>query len=139
MQPGDVRLRVRYAETDQMGIVYHANYLVWMEMGRVEYFRARGFNYRDMEGTDQILLAVVEAHCRYLAPARYDDEVLVHTKVVRAGTRLLEFGYELSDAQSGRRLAQGGTTHMFVSRDLKPVRLPLKYYELFGVGSAQVR
>jgi acyl-CoA thioester hydrolase len=73
----EIRLRVRYAETDQMGVVYHANYLVWMEMGRVELCRSMGVRYRDMEQQDGVLLTVVEARCRYHAPARYDDEVVV--------------------------------------------------------------
>ena len=77
MQPVDTRLRVRYAETDQMGVVYYANYLIWMEVGRVEYCRAAGIRYRDMEDDDGILLVVAEANCRYLAPARYDDEVRI--------------------------------------------------------------
>ncbi len=71
----DARIRVRYAETDQMGVAYYANYLVWMEVGRVECCQALGFRYRDMEMNDGVLLAVVEAHCRYLYPARYDDEM----------------------------------------------------------------
>ena len=73
----DTGLRVRYAETDQMGVVYYANYLIWMEVGRVEFCRAQGIRYRDMEGDDGILLVVAEANCRYLAPARYDDEVRI--------------------------------------------------------------
>lgn len=75
----ETRFRVRYAETDQMGVVYYANYLVWMEVGRAEYCRASGGRYRDMEVDDGILLAVVEAHCRYLRPARYDQEIAVKT------------------------------------------------------------
>ena len=77
----ETRLRVRYAETDQMGVVYYANYLVWMEVGRVEYCRAAGLSYRDMERADGILLAVAEANCRYLAPARYDEEIVVRTSI----------------------------------------------------------
>ena len=100
----DARLRVRYAETDQMGVVYHANYLVWMEVGRVEYCRASGVRYRDLEDAG-ILLAVVEANCRYLSPARYDDEVIVRTQIEDANPRMVRFGYELISAEDGRRLA----------------------------------
>lgn len=75
----EVRFRVRYAETDQMGVVYYANYLVWMEVGRVELCRACGFNYREMEEQAGVFLAVAEATCRYASPARYDDEVTVRT------------------------------------------------------------
>jgi YbgC/YbaW family acyl-CoA thioester hydrolase len=80
----ETRFRVRYAETDQMGVVYYANYLIWMELGRAEYCRAAGIRYRDMEVDDGILLAVVEAHCRYLHPARYDEEIAVKTWVAKA-------------------------------------------------------
>ena len=79
MSKHQVRSRVRYAETDQMGVVYHANYLVWMEIGRVEALREHGFHYKDLEGEAGIALAVVEAQCRYIYPARYDDEILVET------------------------------------------------------------
>src|ERR1700748_980517 len=94
-------LRVRYAETDQMGVVYYANYLIWMELGRAEYCRAAGIRYRDMEVEDGILLAVIEGHCRYLRPARYDDEIAVQTSVSKANLRLVEFQYRICDAQSG--------------------------------------
>lgn len=128
-----IRLRVRYAETDQMGVVYHANYLVWMEMGRVELCRELGVRYRDMEQQDGILLTVAEASCRYLSPARYDDEVIVRTSVSRASTRLLEFGYEIRESASERLLVTGSTTHVFCSPDLTPCRLPAKYHGAFGV------
>ncbi|MEO8662864.1 MAG: thioesterase family protein [Bryobacteraceae bacterium] len=94
MECNETQLRVRYAETDQMGVVYHANYLVWMEMGRVEYCRAKGIRYRDMEEQDGILLAVVEVNCRFLSPARYDDEVIVRTWIERAHRRLVQFRYD---------------------------------------------
>ena len=121
-----------------MGVVYHANYLVWMEMGRVELCRSLGVRYRDLE--DQgVLLAVAEASCRYLSPARYDDEVSVTTAVSRSTTRLLEFEYAISAVESGRKLATGSTTHIFCSRDLKPCRLPEKYWQAFGVNGVGKR
>src|SRR5713226_2898811 len=95
----ETRFRVRYSETDQMGVVYYANYLIWMELGRVEYCRAVGIRYKDMETNDGILLAVVDAHCRYLQPARYDDEIAVITRVTRANRRMIEFGYQIREAQ----------------------------------------
>src|SRR5690242_3849477 len=107
MAPIETRLRVRYAETDQMGIVYHANYLVWMEVGRVEYCRAAGVRYRDLEKDAGILLAVVEANCRYLSPALYDEEVIVRTRIEEANPRMVQFAYELSSADDGRKLADG--------------------------------
>ena len=132
----ETRFRVRYAETDQMGVVYYANYLVWMELGRAEYCRASGIRYRDMEVEDGILLAVVEAHCRYLRPARYDQEIAVKTRVAKASRRAVEFEYEISDAQSGRQLAAGETKHVFLGTDMKPAKLPEKYWPLFGIPSA---
>jgi acyl-CoA thioester hydrolase len=129
----DVRLRVRYAETDQMGIVYHANYLVWMEIGRVEYCRAAGIVYRDMERDDGVLLTVVEASCRFLAPAFYDDEVTVRTWVEDANPRMLRFGYEMLEHAANRRLATGETKHFFCNRERKPIKLPDKYRAAFGI------
>ena len=129
----ETRIRVRYAETDQMGVVYYANYLVWMEVGRAELCRACGFNYQDMEREDGILLAVAEAQCRYSAPARYDDEVTVRTWIEEAGTRMVRFGYEMRVAADGRKLATGFTKHIFVTRDLRPARLPEKYRRMFGL------
>ena len=100
MESVSTQLRVRYAETDQMGVVYHANYIIWMEVGRVEYFRAQGIRYRDME-QEGILLVVVEAHCRYHSPARYDEEVSIRTWVEEAGPRMIRFGYEMTDIAHG--------------------------------------
>ena len=127
------RLRVRYAETDQMGVVYYANYLVWMEVGRVDLCKARGFNYRDMEAEDGIFLAVAESHCQYRYPARYDDEILVRTWIERATSRGVTFAYEIRLAEGDRRLATGYTKHVFVSRAMRPARLPEKYHALFGL------
>jgi acyl-CoA thioester hydrolase len=127
------RLRVRYAETDQMGVVYYANYLVWMEVGRVELCKARGFNYRDMEIEDGVFLAVAESHCRYRSPARFDDEVVIRTWIEEANTRMVTFGYEMRLAEGGRRLATGSTRHVFVSRAMRPTHLPVRYHALFGL------
>jgi acyl-CoA thioester hydrolase len=129
----DARIRVRYAETDQMGIVYYANYLVWMEIGRVEYCRARGIRYRDMEIEDDVLLTVVEASCRYLSPALYDEEVIVRTWIEEARPRMIRFGYEIIEASGNRPLAKGETKHIFCGRDRKPRRLPEKYHPSFGM------
>ena len=132
----EARVRVRFAETDQMGIVYHANYLIWMEVGRVEYCRAAGIRYRDMETNDGVLLTVAEANCRYMSPARYDEEVIIRTGIARAHPRMVAFGYELVSAETGRNLAEGYTKHIFCGRDLRPCRLPAKYHELFGISSS---
>jgi acyl-CoA thioester hydrolase len=118
-----------------MGVVYHANYLVWMEMGRVELCRELGVRYRDMEEQDGVLLAVAAASCRYMFPARYDDEILVRTTVARSTTRLLEFSYEVRHAGTERLLATGSTTHIFCRRDMRPCSLPEKYRSAFGVSA----
>src|SRR5271169_2755133 len=101
------RVRVRYAETDQMGVVYYANYLVWMELGRVEYCRTAGIRYRDMEVDDGILLVVSEANCQYRRAARYDDEVIVKTQIAEASPRGVRFEYDMVEAVEGVRLAKG--------------------------------
>jgi acyl-CoA thioester hydrolase len=129
----ETRLRVRYAETDQMGVVYYANYLVWMEVGRVELCKALGFNYGDMERDDGVLLAVAEACCRYLAPARFDDEVIVKTWIEEANTRMATFAYEMRLAEGDRKLATGHTRHIFVNREMHRARLPEKYHAMFGL------
>lgn len=127
----DAHLRVRYAETDQMGVVYYSNYLVWMEVGRVEYCNSVGFRYRDLEREDGIMLAVAEAQCRYLSPARYDDEVVVRTSIGQAGARMVRFDYRMSEASSGRVVAEGYTKHLFCDREFRPARLPARYLEMF--------
>jgi acyl-CoA thioester hydrolase len=131
----ETKFRVRYAETDQMGVVYHGNYVVWMEVGRVEYCRTIGIRYRDMEEQDGVLLAVAKVNCRFVAPARYDDEVSVTTRVARAHSRLVEFAYVIRRVEDGQLLAEGETTHVFCDRELQPRKLPPKYWEAFGIRS----
>jgi len=134
MKPAaETRLRVRYAETDCMGVVYYANYLVWMEVGRVELCKSLGFDYRNMEDQDGVFLTVAESHCRYRAPARFDDEVIVRTWLDEAGTRLAVFAYEMRLAESGQILATGYTRHVFVNRRIERTRLPQKYHAMFGL------
>jgi len=132
MKPSaETSIRVRYAETDQMGVVYYANYLVWMEVGRVELCRACGFNYHEMERDDGILLAVAEASCRYASPARYDDEVRIRTEIDQANHRMVTFTYEMVVGE--RKVATGFSRHIFLARDFRPTRLPEKYLRLFGI------
>ena len=133
MEPVDTSFRVRYAETDQMGVVYYANYLIWMEIGRVEFCRAQGIRYRDMEEADGILLVVSEANCRYSRPARYDDEVRIRTTLAAADPRMIRFEYEIFNQASGTRLAMGFTKHIFCGRDVRPTKLPEKYWAIFGI------
>jgi acyl-CoA thioester hydrolase len=129
----ETRFRVRYAETDQMGVVYYANYFVWMEIGRAEYCRAAGVQYRDMESVDGIRLAVVEAECRYLHPARYDEEIAVETTIAKANQRMVVFEYSIKNAATGGAVATGATKHIFLDAGMRPVKLPLKYFEFFGI------
>ena len=128
-----VRFRVRYAETDQMRVVYHANYLVWFEMARTELCRIRGVRYRDMERDDQIRLAVVDAHCRYHAPAIYDDEIISEGRIAEANCRMLTFAYEIRNAETGQLLVTGETKHVFLDATGRPIRVPEKYRSLFGM------
>ena len=125
----DTRLRVRYAETDKMGVVYYANYLVWMEVGRTDYCKDVGFNYREMEA-DHANMAVAEASCRYIAPARYDDEILIRTTVERLNRRLITFSYSIYDEATSRLLAEGKTVHITVGKDGKRCSIPDRYYTL---------
>jgi acyl-CoA thioester hydrolase len=125
---------VRYAETDQMGVVYHGNYLVWMEIGRVEYVRSLGFNYKDLE-TDGYYLSVVGVNCRYLRPAFYDQEILIETRLINANHRAVEFGYEILRAEDEKLLAEGSSRHMWLSREWKPTRLPAKYHDVLYAGA----
>ena len=130
-RPCETRLRVRYAETDQMGVVYHANYFVWFEVGRVELLRQLGFSYRDMEQNDQCFIAVVDARCRYKAPARYDDEIVVRTRLKNVRESLVHFGYELLRAGDGVLLAEGETTHIVTDAQMKTRTIPEKYASAF--------
>ena len=127
-------VRVRYAETDQMGVVYHANYLVWMEIGRVELVRSRGLNYKDLEATEGIFLGVVEASCRYHFPARYDQEIVIETEIVNANARVVEFSYRMLVADTEKLLARGSTKHLWLNREMRPSRLPEKYHAVLRVG-----
>ncbi|MGB8918148.1 MAG: thioesterase family protein [Candidatus Sulfotelmatobacter sp.] len=127
----ETRLRVRYAETDQMGVVYHSNHFIWFEVGRVELLRQLGFSYRDMENHDGRFIAVAEAKCRYRAPARYDEEVLVRTELLNVRDSVVHFGYELRRAEDGMLLAEGETTHIVTDAAMKIAVLPEKYLKVF--------
>jgi acyl-CoA thioester hydrolase len=118
------RVRVRYAETDQMGVVYHANHFIWFEIGRVDLMRQLGFTYRDMERDHGCFIPVVDARCRYKAPARYDDEIIVRTHLRNVRKSMIHFGYELARANDGEVLAEGETMHMILDSKMKPAPLP---------------
>jgi acyl-CoA thioester hydrolase len=122
---------VRYAETDQMGVVYHSNHFIWFEIGRVEFLRQMGFSYREMEEQDHCFIAVVDARCRYKAPARYDDEILVRTHLKNVRESLIQFGYELVRAGDGVLLAEGETTHIVIDSKMQVRSIPEKYMKGF--------
>ena len=123
----ETQLRVRYAETDKMGIVYYANYLIWFEIGRTEYCRARGFSYRDMEEEDDAFLVVAESYCRYKAAAYYDDELLIRTHITEMRRRSLRFGYEVVRASDGQIIAEGETGHVVTDSDGRVRSFPEGY------------
>lgn len=127
----ETRLRVRYAETDQMGVVYHSNHLIWFEVGRVELMRQMGFLYRDMEREEGRFIAVAEARCRYRAPVYYDEEVVIRTRLKRVRESVVVFGYELMRPETGAVLAEGETVHVVTDSNMKPARLPQKYLSAF--------
>jgi acyl-CoA thioester hydrolase len=127
----ETRVRVRYAETDQMGVVYHANHFIWFEIGRVELLRQLGFSYKEMEENDNLFIAVVDARCRYKFPARYDDEILVRTWLKNIRESVIHFGYELLRASDGTPLAEGETTHIVADAQMRKTVLPEKYMAVF--------
>ncbi len=128
---GEAHLRVRYAETDQMGVVYHSNYVIWFEVGRVELLRQLGFTYKEMESQDHCLIAVADLKCRFKSPARYDDEIVVRTRLLNVRESLIHFGYEIVRETDGTLLAEGETTHIVVGDDMQKRTLPEKYLQPF--------
>jgi acyl-CoA thioester hydrolase len=127
----ETRLRVRYAETDQMNVVYHSNYVIYFEVGRVEFMRQLGFTYREMELEDQVHLPVVEVRCRYKAPARYDDELIIRTQIARVRSSLIQFQYQILRGEDGTLLAEGESTHVSVNANMEKTPFPAKYMNVF--------
>jgi len=127
----DVTVRVRYAETDQMGVVYHSNYLIWFEIGRVELMRALGFDYKRMEIEDDCFIVVADVHCRYHHPARYDELLTVRTGILEAKNRVLKFGYQLFRQHDQKLLATAETTHIACNRAGRVTHFPEKYNAAF--------
>jgi acyl-CoA thioester hydrolase len=125
----ETEIRARYAETDQMGIVHHANFLIWFEIGRSEMCRARGFSYKQMEEEENALLVVAESYCRYKSPAFYEDVLTVRTKVMEARSRSLRFVYEVFRASDESLIAEGETLHVVTDRAKKVRSFPAAYRE----------
>ena len=124
------RIRVRYAETDQLGVVYYANYFVWFEVARTDLLRESGWNYREMEG-DGFSLPVIEARCAYLRSAKYDDELDVRTTGEMLSPVRVQFNYEIVRTSDGATLATGSTIHATLDSSGKPCRLPARVRTLF--------
>ena len=131
LSPATSRVRVRYAETDQMGVVYYANYLVWFEIGRTDLLRAAGWTYREMEA-DGFGLPVIEAHCEYKQPAKYDDELEIRTRGALLSPIRVEFVYDVVRTGDTLTLASGRTVHVVLDRAGRPCRLPERVREMFA-------
>jgi acyl-CoA thioester hydrolase len=129
----ETAVNVRYAETDQMGVVYYANYLVWFEVGRVAWCKAKGFQYAEMESRDKRFLMVAEASCRYKAPARFEEELVIRTALAKATDRVIRYRYEIRLKDDRQLLATGETAHVVTDSDLRPSRLPDHYRKYFSL------
>lgn len=125
----ETEIRVRYAETDKMGIVHHSNYLIWFESGRSELCRARGFSYKEMEENDNALMVVAESYCRYKSPAYYEDVLTVRTRVAEVRSRAIRFIYEIVRPSDGILLAEGETLHLVTDQNKKVRQIPELYKE----------
>jgi acyl-CoA thioester hydrolase len=130
MEYHDTKVRVRYAETDQMGVVYHANFLIWFEVGRVELMRALGVEYKKMETEDDCHIVVADAHCRYHHSALYDEELRIRTRIAESRNRVVKFSYEVIRDADGKLLANGETTHVICGSNGRPKLLPDKYRKI---------
>jgi len=129
---GETKLRVRYAETDKMGVVYHSNFVIWFEVGRVELLRQLGFQYSEMESDDNCHIPVVDLRVRYKSPAQYDDEIVVRTQIKNVRASLLHFSYEIFREADRTLLATGETMHIIVNNKLERTALPEKYMQAFN-------
>ncbi len=125
------RVKVRYAETDQMGVAYYANYLVWFEVARSQFCNDCGFSYRDMERETGLFLIVAESYCRYKTPARYEDELIVSAMIKELTRRTVRFSYEIERAD-GAAIATGETLHVLMNAEGRPSSMPEKYREMLS-------
>jgi acyl-CoA thioester hydrolase len=133
----DTVVRVRYAETDNMGVVYYANYYIYFEIGRTECMRNLGIDYRRMEIEDDSFIYVVESKCRYRRPARYDDLLRIRTRVVSVRRRTITFDYEILHNETAELLASGETVHVVCDSNGRPKALPEKYRRILGLADAE--
>jgi acyl-CoA thioester hydrolase len=133
----DTTVRVRYAETDQMGVVYYGNYYAWFEVGRVELCRQLGFEYKQMEIEDDSYIVVAESSCRYRRPAKFDDLLRIRTRVSELQRRTIRFHYEIMRDATNELVATGETLHVICDRQGRPKSLPEKYKKYFVAGVEQ--
>lgn len=132
MYTNDAVIRVRYGETDQMGVVYHGNYYTWFEVGRSEFFSSLGYTYKRLE-EEGIILPVTESSCQYTKPAKYYDEIIIRTKIDNLKGVRITFNYEVIRKEDNVLLAKGKTTHGFVNTSLKPVRIKKVNKEVWNI------
>jgi acyl-CoA thioester hydrolase len=133
----DTVVRVRYAETDNMGVVYYANYYIYFEIGRTEYMRNLGIDYRQMELEDDSFIYVAESKCRYRRPARYDDPLRIRTRVVSVRRRTISFNYEILHNETAELLATGETIHVVCDGSGRPKAMPEKYRRILDGPDAE--
>jgi acyl-CoA thioester hydrolase len=135
IESAETTIRVRYGETDQMGVVYYGNYLTWFEVGRIEFCRQAGFEYKQMEVEDDSFIMVVEAYCRYRRPAKFDDILTIRTRIIGSQRRTMKFSYEVVNQASSTLIATGETNHVIVDHLGRPKSLPEKYRKYFPLMS----
>ncbi|MHB8540695.1 MAG: acyl-CoA thioesterase [Candidatus Acidiferrales bacterium] len=135
--PGETTVRVRYAETDQMGVVYYANFFVWFEVARVEMMRQLGFSYKQMEIEDDSFVVVAKASCAYKRPAKFDDVLRIRTTIAESRRRTITFSYEVFNDADGTLIATGETLHVICDRHGRPKSLPEKYRRYFPLTHAR--
>ena len=128
----ETEIRVRYAETDKMGIVHHSNYLIWFELGRSEFCRARGFSYKEMEEKDNALMVVAESYCRYKSASYYEDLLHVRTQIAEVRSRSLRFVYEVFRPSDKALIAEGETLHIVTDLNKKVRSIPENYKEMLS-------
>ncbi|NBI08175.1 acyl-CoA thioesterase [Senegalia massiliensis] len=124
-------IRARYSETDQMGVIYHANYFNWFEIGRTSFFRNLGYDYKKLENKG-VLLPVIDVGCKYIMSAKYDDEIIIETYIEKLKGVKIKYKYNIIRKRDNLLLAEGYTIHAFVNKDLKPINFKKKYNELWN-------
>lgn len=129
MEWNETEIRVRYAETDKMGIVHHANYLIWFELGRSDFCRSRDFSYKEMEDKDNALMVVAEIYCRYKSPAYYEDVLIIRTRISEIRSRTLRFIYEVYRPSDETLLVEGETMHVVTDQNKNVRSIPKTYKE----------